>query len=252
MPTQTLGLIGNSTPESITISAVPAAQQVPVPATRAITFLSLPRELRDQIYSHLFAAVYTQSKRREHLYKTHIPSPCVRDMAGDERSDRLAIIQASRGLWEEGSIILYGEHLFRFDIGSTALNATFLTQRTANLMQDIEIRLGPSKAPASLRVLQLFCTPQILRKSCFIKLQIKSPECIDDNVIEALEQLTGFKILTFEVDTPDLIRNRQSGAPIPWFSGLLAYLKIRLTLALGPSMFTNGDGYRRLVFKQPD
>lgn len=250
MPTQELGIIKESASEHITMPAVPTAQQAPAPAIRATTFLSLPRELRDQIYSHLFAAVYTQSRRMEYPHNTTID--CVSDAAEARRSDRLAIIQASRGLWEEGSIILYGGHLFRFRVGFRSSNAIFLTQRTANLMQDIEISLGPKKIPESIRILQLFCTSQILRKSCLIKLQFRTAELKDDHVVQALEQLTGFKVLTFEVDVPVVIRNRQSGAPIPWVSSILAYIKIRLALALGPSMFTNGDGYRRLVFKPQD
>lgn len=62
-----------------------------------------------------------------------------------EPSNRLAVMQASRSLWKEGSKILYGENLFRFQIGSTIYNTTLLrTRRTADLMQDIEISLYPT------------------------------------------------------------------------------------------------------------
>lgn len=247
MRTGPLGSTEDSASEVLTVPVVLSAQQIPLPAT---SFFNLPRELRDLIYSHLFEAVYTQSGRNLHLSIPPLDSG--RNTAKAETSDRLAIMQASRRLWEEGSTILYGQHLFRFHVGSTSSNATFLTQRTANLMQDIEITLGPSKAPGSVRILQLFGTSQIPRKSCFIKLQFRKPELIDDNSIEALRQLTGFKVLTLEVDSPVVIRCRQSGAPIPWVSGLLAYLQVKVTPALGPSTFANGDGYRRLVFKPSD
>ena len=231
------------------MSVVPTAQQAPAPARRATSFFSLPRELRDQIYRYLFAAVYTQAKTWEYVHKTTVYG---RDAAEARISDRLAIIRTSRGLWEEGSIILYRKHLFRFLVGFTSFNATFLTQRMANLMQDIEISLGSSKASDPIRILQLFCTSQIPRNSCLIKLQSYKANIIEDHVIQALGQLTAFKVLIFEVDVPVVIRYRQSGAPIPWVSYLLANIKDILTLALGPSIFTNCDGCRRLVFKPQD
>lgn len=217
------------------------------PATGATTFLSLPRELRDLIYFYLFEAVYTRCRKGVNLAVT--PLDAIFNRAEATISDRLALMQASRGLWEEGSRILYGEHLFRFHVGSTAFDSPFLTQRAVNLMQDIEISLGSNKSPDSIRILQLFGTSQTPRKSCVIKLQFRELELMHDTTIEALRKLTGFQILTFEVDAPVFARCRQPGATIPWVSGLLAYMKDNLTLELGPSVYTNVDGHRRLVFK---
>ena len=206
------------------------------------------------IYSHLFKAVYQQSPRISHRGMKPLDNTYTESYRRPETkpSDRLAILQTSRQLWEEGARILYPEHLFRFHIISAAFNDTLLTQRTANMMQEIEIFLGPSKAPASVRTLRLFATSQIPRKSCVIKIQFHNAPLMNDNVIEALKQLTGFKILIFEIVAPTVKHSRLTGAPIPWVSGLLAYVQVKLTSALGPSFYTNGDGYRRLVFQPRD
>ena len=257
---------------SETVPVVPAAQQAP--ALGPTTFFCLPRELRDLVYSHLFEAVYKQSRNILHLEilvpgKSHDPpeggvraGARIMNFSGDEIipgharkgpgariSDRLAIMQASRRLWEEGSVVFYGDHLFRFHVGSATLNATFLTQRTVKLMQDIEISLGASKGQDSIRILQLFGTSQVSRHSCLVKLKFREIEFMYDDVIEALRQFTGFKTLTFEVDAPDVVLSRQPGAPIPWISVILAYIKLHLTAALGAGTFANDDGYRRLIFK---
>ena len=249
MSTEALVFTQHSYLETETLPIAPTAQQAP--ALEPTTFFSLPRELRDVIYSYLFDAVYKQSRTNLHL---DTPPGSVRNGAKARVSDRLAIMQASRRLWEECSTILYGEHLFRFHVGSTTLNATPLTQRTADLMQDIEIGLGPCKWQESVRVLILFATsyPQIPRKSCLIKLQFRRSELMNENVIEALRRLTGFKLLTFELDAPDVVSSRQPGAPIPWVSGLLALIYFSLTAELGPGVYANSVGHRHLVFKPRD
>lgn len=110
-----------------------------------------------------------------------------------EPSNRLAVMQASRSLWKEGSKILCGENLFRFHIGSTIYNTTLLlTRRTANLMQDIEISLYPTQTLESVRILQLFSTSKILRKSCLIKLQFRKIQLMSDNALKTLKQMTRF------------------------------------------------------------
>lgn len=230
----------------VTVAAAPTES----PATGATTFLSLPRELRDLIYSYLFEAVYTQSRRNVDLKSKALGG--ARKKVEADRWGRLAILQASRRVWEEGSRILYGKHLFRFDIGNTTFTkATFLTRRVANLMQDIEISLGRCKTPDSVQILRLFGSSQIPRKSCFIKLQSRQPKPMHSNTIEALKQLTGFKVLTFEVHAPGVVHYWHSD-PIPWVSGILAFMQVKLTQALGPGTYANGDGCRRLVFKPQD
>ena len=166
-----------------------------------------------------------------------------------ELSDRLAIMQASQRLWDEGSTVLYGQHVFCFHVGSIPFNDTFLTQRTANLMQDIAINLSPIKYSDSVRVLQLFGDPQITRNSCLIKLKFRRIELMSVNVIEALRQLTGFELLAFEMDAPAVVHWMTSGTHVPWISGLLAHMKIAMESALGPSTYENSDCYRRLIFK---
>ena len=126
-------------------------------------------------------------------------------------------------------------------------------------MQNIEISLWPSKPRESVRVLQFFCGPQLSRKSCVIKLKFREVELMEDDIIRTLKRLTGFNVLTFEVEAPDTIRHRQlfvryrlAEAPIPWVSCLLTHMKDQLTQALGPSTFINSDDYRRLVFHPQD
>ena len=176
-------------------------------------------------------------------------SDCAGSHSEAEISDRLAIMQASRRLWDEGSTMLYGQHVFCFHVGSMPFNDTLLTQRTANLMQDIEINLSPIKYSDSIRILQLFGDPQIQRNSCLIKLNFRKIELIGVNVIEALRQLTSFDLLAFEMEAPAVVHWMTSGTVIPWISGLLAHMEIKMKSALGPSTYENGDCYRRLIFK---
>ena len=176
-------------------------------------------------------------------------SACAGSDSEAKISDRLAIMQVSRRLWDECSTVLYGQHVFCFHVGSIPFNGTFLTQRTAKFMQDIEINLSPIKYSNSIRILQFFGDPQIPRNSCLIKLKFRRIELIGVNVIEALRQLTGFEVLGFEMDAPAIVRWRTSGTLIPWVSGLLAHMGIELKSALGPSTYENSDCYRRLIFK---
>ena len=166
-----------------------------------------------------------------------------------EISDRLAIMQASRRLWDECSTMLYGHHVFCFHVGSIPFNDTLLTQRIANLMQDIEVNLNPSKNSDSIRTLQLFGEPQIPRSSCLVKLKFRKIDLIDINVIEALKRLTSFELLGFEMDAPAILRRQAPNTLIPWVSGLLAHIQNEMEPALGPSNYENSDCYRRLIFK---
>ena len=176
-------------------------------------------------------------------------SSCAGSHSEAELSDRLAIMQASRRLWDEGSTVLYGQHVFCFHVGSMPFDDTFLTQRTANLMQDIEINLSPIKYSDSIRILHLFGDPQIPRNSCLIKLKFRRIDLIGVNVIEALRQLTGFELLAFEMEAPAVVHWMASGTLIPWMSGLLSHMQNEMTSALGPSTYENSDCYRRLIFK---
>ena len=238
------GLAEDSASESMDIPAVQAVARTRVPST---SFFSLPRELRDVIYAYLFEAIYTQYKGNAHL--TIEESTGAGNHSEAEISDRLAIMQVSRRLWDEGSTVLYGQHVFCFHVGSIPFNGTVLTQRTADLMQDIEINLSPSKCPDSVRILQLFGDSQIPRNSCLVKLKFPKLELIGVDMIEALKRLTSFELLGFEVDTPARLRWMRSGPPIPWVSGLLANIKPEMETALGPSTYANADCYRRLIFK---
>ena len=243
-PTDAPGIPEDSALGMATIAAAPVAKEAP--ATEATTFFSLPRELRDLIYSYYFAAVYTQSRA-----DTHYPD-LLHDRFGSraeaQTPNRLAVLQASRGLYEEGRRILYGENLFRLHAGSTAFTTASLTRISADLMQNIEISLYPDEALNSILVLQLFGTSQILRKSCIIRLRFREAKLMTDDLIEALKRLTGFKILAFEVDPPGIGCCRKYSFPMPWVSVSLACLKDKLRPALGPSTFENGLRFRRLIF----
>ena len=201
------------------------------------------------VYSRLFAAVYTQIRVDAHLRNLLLSQP---DGGQTDPSYRLRVLQTSQQLREEGSRVLYGENLFRFHLGSANFNTTFMAQRTIDLMQNIEISLWPSKPRESIRILQFFSGPQISRKSCVIKLKFREVQLMKMVIIRALKRLTGFNVLTFEVEAPNLIRHRLSGAPTPRVSCLLAHMKDQLTQTLGPSTFINSDDYRRLVFHPQD
>ena len=227
-------------------------------AIEATNFFSLPRELRDLVYYYLFKDVYKQIRVNECLRNLRLDRP---DGGMALPARQLKAMQASRRLWEEGSRILYGENKFRFHIGSENFNTTLLIQRTTDLMQDIEITLHPSNAataPETLRVLQLFDTPQVMRRSCLVKLRLFKVELMNNNnMIEALKKMTGFKILVFEVNVPTVAGRRSPGfpgygRPIIWVSELLAFVQMNLTPAMGDGTFANDHYFRRLIFKPQD
>ena len=207
-------------------------------ATGATTFLSLPRELRDLVYSSLFNAVYTQI-RVDVQFRL-------------KPSDRLGVLQTSRQLREEGSIVLYGENLFCFQPGSTSFDPAFLVQRTTDLMQDIEIVLCRRNLRESIQILEFFGGFQISRKSWVIKLDFDLAELIHPDMLRTLERLTGFNVLSFEVDESFVDPYPQSKFLIRLHSCLLRWVQGQLTQALGPGTFINKDYSRRLIFHPQD
>ena len=223
-----------------------------VSMVEAVNFFSLPLEVRNMIYCQLFQGVYSQIRADAKLcnllhHRPYARKPC-------EPSQRLSLLQASHNVWEEGSRIFYGMSLFRFHVGSENFNDTPLTRRTANLMQDVEISLYSSKYRDGSRVLRLFGYSRKVRKSCIIKLQFRRFEDINENYIEALRRMTGFKVLIFETEAPVPLFGRHdwrpgAGHPLPWISELLRHLRDTLAPALGPSTYTNDPQYRRLTFK---
>ena len=124
-------------------------------------------------------------------------------------------------------------------------------------MQDIEISLYPSKDLESARALQLFGNSQMLRKSCFIKLQFHKIESMNVKTIEACKQMTGFKILTFEIDAPHAIPPHHLGSAASkhfqrCVSALLVSINAILRPTMGPGTFANDHPHRHLIFKPQD
>lgn len=239
-----------STSIGITMPADATAQQAPGAVPEPTAFFSLPRELRDMIYSHLFHAVNKSSG--EIVPFRMRPSNCVSDRGEFELSDRLAILQASRRLWDESSKIFYGKHLFRFHLGCRSTNATFLTQRTVYLMQDIGISVCAGKANASLRIIQVLGASQKLRNSCSIKLRFRSSQWISDDMAYALKKLHRFNLLTIDVDESVARKwpqpNRRSG----WEKHVLHHMQAILETRLGPSIILGGDVHPHLIFNPQD
>ena len=244
-------------PHSTKVSAVDLATVPTSSTTEATNFFSLPQELRDLIYYYLFKDVYTQMRVNAFLRNLRLDQP---DGGQFSPAHQLKAMQASRRLWEEGSRVLYGKNQFRFHIGSENFNTTLLKRRITDLMQDIEIELHPGKAvtaPEALRVLQLFGNPQIVRRSCLVKLRLRKVELMSNDMIEALKKMTGFKTLIFEVDVPTVVGRRMTcssgyGRSIIWVSGLLEFVQMKLTPAMGGGTFANDNDFRRLIFKPQD
>lgn len=244
-------------PRSSKASAPDLMTEPTSPTTEATNFFSLPQELRDLIYHYLFKDVYTQMQVNARLRNLRLDQP---DGGKSSPARQLKSLQASRRLREEGSKILYGENQFRFHIGSEDFNTRLLKRRITDLMQDIEIDLHPSnptKAPEVLRVLRLFGTSAIKRRSCLVKLRLRKVELMSNNVIETLKEMTGFKTLTFEVNVPTIHGRRSPGfpgygRPVIWVSGLLALVQMSLTPAMGDGTFANDNDFRRLIFKPQD
>ena len=222
--------------------------------TETMDFFSFPPELRGMIYYYLFKDVYIQMRVNARLRNLRLDQP---DGGQASPAPQLEALQASRRLWEEGSIVLYGENSFHFHIGSEDFNTTLLTRKITDLMKDIEIKLHSSKVardPEVVRVLQLFGTPHILRRSCLIKLQFCDVILMSHDMIEAIKQMTCFKVLRVEVAVPDVVQrqDRVYGGYIPGLSPLLAFIQRKLTPALGPGTFANDPCLRRLIFKPQD
>ena len=242
---------------AVDLKAVPTSS-----TTEATSFFSLPRELRDLIYHYLFKDVYTQMRVNAHLRNLRLDHP-----DGDQSlpARQLKAMQASRRLWEEGSRVLYGENLFRLHIASEEFNTTLLERRITDLMQDIEIDLHPGKAgkavaaPETLRVLQLFGTPQIMRRSCLVKLPACEVKLMSNDIVEALKKMTGFKTLIIEDDLPVIARLQSPVFPRHrpssfWISRLLVFLRTNLTPVMGRGTLTDDNNryFRRLTFKPQD
>ena len=202
------------------------------------------------IYSHLFHAVNKQSG--ETIPFKMRPSDCDSDSGDFEVSDRLAILQVSRRLWDESSKIFYGKHLFRFHLGCPSTNAAFLTQRTMYLMQDIEISVCAGKANKSLRIIHLFGASQKLRNSCSIKLRFRRSEYISGKMAYALKELNRFKDLTVDVDEPVARKWAKPKRRYCWEVLVLRHMKDVLETRLGPSTILGGDVHPQLIFKPQD
>ena len=238
--------VSNSSLEMTSTASV--AQQAQ--NTGEITFFNLPRELRDQIYAHLLdlKVTYTQIRAQADFLDVHL------DLVDDMKtrsSCRLTFMQASRTLLEESSRILYGENIFHIHVGSTLYHSSFLTQKTADLMQNIVISLHSDMDREVLRVLRLFGTSEMTRQSCLIKLKFTQRKPLEEDTIEILKKLSGFKVLTFQLKPTKASHHaRPQGLCVPWVSilFLLAYIKKHLTPVLGPSTFSNDQSRRCLTF----
>lgn len=67
-------------------------------------------------------------------------------------------------------------------------------------MQNIFMILHSSTSREVLRVLRLFCASGMTRQSCTVQLKFREIDIIEKDMIEALNHLSGFQILTFEVE----------------------------------------------------
>lgn len=222
----------------------------------ATTFLSLPRELRDQIYSYSLKTktVYTQISLDACLINLRLDR-----IEGSKTlpARQLDVLRVSRKLWEECSKVLYQENLFHLHVGSTLYNTTLLTRKTTDLMQRVEIDLHLSKELESVRAMQLFGGSRVLRKSCVIKLQFHKVDHLHYNMVEALKNMTGFEILVFEIDAPHGIPRRypasQGISPASrWIWVLWDFITTNLTPTMGPSTCETKNPHRRLKFRPQD
>ena len=130
MPIDTAIVMEASASDLVTMPTVPVVRQAS--AAEATTFFSLPRELRDKIYHDLLftTGVYTQ------LYAEPYRSRGSDLVDGEPffPLSHLAILRASRRLWEEACEILLKENLFRFTVGYKKYDTTFLERKIMDLM----------------------------------------------------------------------------------------------------------------------
>ena len=220
------------------------------------SFLSLPRELRDMIYHLVLGeeAEYCQSREchawerdpefNAFIHKEDLWPTC----------KRFNIARTCRIVYEEANQVMYRNNTFRFRVMSKTWLRPLISQRNADIMQNIHIVLGSDKLSRtrSVQFLRMFTSSQIGRKECRIELDLDSPKDVKimPPIFQVLKGLTGFEVVIVEIT--------EKGRSIrPWLSpeyvqARTLWRKMRQDLesALGAYEYARGVScFQHLEFK---
>ena len=137
--------------------------------TGPTNFLSLPRELRDQIYGNLLRDTY----RRE------VASAAAKAHTRKRICGRLAILHASKNVREEALEVLHKQGTFHFVLAPPGNDTN--SQKIKNQMQNIDITtilfsFRPKLAQVGEAILHSFLGVDIKRKSCVIEFHYSEDE----------------------------------------------------------------------------
>ena len=189
--------------------------------------MSLPRELRDEVYKHLLTATYridtspsaryVQALEADGAYNDHTsiyqatPEPL---FDFEKPSDRLGILAVNEFIAEEAKEVLYKSSTYVFHIGSgTGLTGReFLNLKAIESMQNVEIYLAfgpiarldtksvPTALTTTLELLHILGGDQVNRNTCDIDI-LWAPDSIETLRLlsPALGRLSGFQHLKIKI-----------------------------------------------------
>ena len=233
------------------------------------TLLGLPRELRDQIWSHVLDSKYENVNR----WLPGLTRFEHRMLFFQATSPRITMLQVSRQFNEEGKYRLYHHSTFRANCDFVTGLALPIRLSDTHMMRNIEIQVdhmlllrrnpnfrGPRDLkkmkpwlareiePEFIEQLEQFGSSELRAERCTFYLNTNSHHKEDlPAVIPILHALKGFETLVLKIA---ICPPRFSSPPWAWL--LSEPFKTRLEAVLGEGEYTDHEGRSCLVFKPRD
>lgn len=168
--------------------------------------------------------------------------------------DRFNIAQTCRAANEEANEIIYRNNTFRFDLSLEYWPNPRITQKTADIMQNIHIGLGSDEASMtrSVHILQMFTSSQVVREEC--RIRIYGEHFVDFNskspILQVLKGLTAFKVVIVWLAGLYGFCNDEE---CDYAMSLWGHMGKELEAVMGKAVFTdNDDSNPYLKFKPQD
>lgn len=165
----------------------------------AMDLMSLPRELRDQIYDNLLTATY----RAPAPYNIELPS------------SRLGILQTSSAVSQEALQVLYKQSTFLFIIDGpdSASEIHTMGLKAIELMEHFEIHISLARSAGYLirksnarlasrsasRLISTIANSDYKKKSCVIRMLHFGCKYVLDTLATAVIRLTGLETVIFKL-----------------------------------------------------
>lgn len=232
-------------------------------STMAVTFLQLPRELRDMIYGHLFVSTYIS------YTPSRLPTSLGSKLGIGPKRKYLCIFLTCKAIQKEASEIFFRTATFRFPIvGRTRAKSSLIPEVPASI-QNVELRwrlrncedanfCWCTRSSSCHARKKSTCHVQSFldslsdgtkqRKSCTIKVD-PDMECnlaTVDRFIEEIKKFNGFRTLTLTYCTqPVLFRGRWK----IYNDESREYVVEKLKAVLGPPNLMRSLVTQYLIFK---